>query len=90
MILDSKLEKVFTEIVPNCKAKTLQSVIRVRINIKSVIHSDGWKGYNGLVDVGYSKHFRVHHSADEFARRIGTINYEVTCAISNRVPRVYK
>ena len=27
--------------------------------------------------------------AEEWARRIGTINYEVTCGISARVPRVY-
>src|SRR4051794_8597770 len=29
-------------------------------------------------------------SAEEVARRIGTINYEVTCAISARVPRVHE
>jgi alanine racemase len=27
--------------------------------------------------------------AEEWARRLGTINYEVTCAISPRVPRAY-
>ena len=27
--------------------------------------------------------------AEEVARRLGTINYEVTCGISARVPRVY-
>jgi alanine racemase len=27
--------------------------------------------------------------AEEWARRLGTINYEVTCALSARVPRVY-
>ena len=27
--------------------------------------------------------------ADEIARIIGTINYEITCNISKRVPRVY-
>ena len=26
-------------------------------------------GYDGLVDVGYDKHFRVNHSANEFANR---------------------
>jgi hypothetical protein len=34
----------------------------------SVIHFDGWKGYNGTVDFGYKKHFRVHHGKNEFAR----------------------
>ncbi|HXC46361.1 MAG TPA: alanine racemase [Solirubrobacteraceae bacterium] len=28
-------------------------------------------------------------TAEEVARRIGTINYEVTCALTGRVPRVY-
>jgi len=27
----------------------------------SSIHSGGWRGYTGLVDMGYKKHFRVHH-----------------------------
>jgi hypothetical protein len=25
-------------------------------------------GYNGLVDFGYKKHFRMHYSKNEFAR----------------------
>jgi alanine racemase len=32
---------------------------------------------------------RERLTAEEMARRIGTINYEVTCGISARVPRVY-
>ncbi len=28
-------------------------------------------------------------TAEDLARRIGTINYEVVCGISARVPRVY-
>ena len=28
-------------------------------------------------------------SADEIAQTIGTINYEVTCMVASRVPRVY-
>ena len=58
--------EVFTEIVPDCKKKTLQSIIKGKIDIRSVVLSDGWKGYNGLVDVGYNKHFRVHHANNEF------------------------
>jgi len=30
-----------------------------------------------------------HQSAEALARRIGTINYEVVCGISDRVPRAY-
>ncbi len=66
--------KVFTEIVPNVQRKTLQAIIRGRVSIETVIHSDSWRGYNGLVDLGYSKHFRVNHSADEFANSDSNIN----------------
>jgi len=63
--------KVYTEIVPDCSAKTLQGIIRGKVNIDSVIHSDGWRGYNGLVDVGYEKHFRVDHGKDQFSKGNG-------------------
>ena len=59
--------KVFTEIVPDVQRKTLQAIIRGRVGIETVIHSDHWRGYNGLVDISYPKHFRVNHSANEFA-----------------------
>ena len=60
--------RVYTEIVPNCTKATLQAVIRGHIAPDTVIHSDGWRGYDGLVDIGFDKHFRVNHSANEFAR----------------------
>ncbi len=66
--------KVFTEIVPNVQRKTLQAIIRGRVSIETVIHSDSWRGYNGLVDLGYPKHFRVNHSRDEFATKDSNIN----------------
>ena len=65
---------VYTEIVPNCRQATLQAVIRGRVSLESVIHSDGWRGYNGLVDLGYKKHYRVDHGRDEFANERSHIN----------------
>jgi len=62
------------EIVPDCKKATLQAIIRGRVAPDVVIHSDGWRGYDGLVDVGYSKHFGVAHGANEFARGTAHIN----------------
>ncbi len=58
--------KVYTEIVPDCRKATLQAIIRGRVALESVIHSDGWRGYDGLVDVGYAKHLRVEHGNNEF------------------------
>jgi len=40
----------------------------------AIIHSDGWRGYDGLVDVGYAKHFRVNHGDDQFATDQSHIN----------------
>jgi transposase-like protein len=65
---------VFTEIVPDAKKKTLLAVIRGRVDLDSVIHTDGWRAYDGLVDLDYEKHFRVHHGANEFAENDRHIN----------------
>ena len=66
--------RVYTEIVPDCSRRWLQRVIRRKVALDTVIQSDGWPGYNGLVDLGYKKHFRVHHGANEFARGRNHIN----------------
>jgi transposase len=60
--------------VPDCKKATLQAIIRGRVSPEAVIHSDGWRGYDGLVDVGYAKHFRVNHGSNEFARGTHRVN----------------
>ena len=64
--------RVYTEIVPDCKKKTLQNVILGKISKDSIIYSDGWRSYDGLVDVGYDRHFRVNHSKNEFSKKNGT------------------
>ena len=66
--------KVYTEIVPDCAKATLQAIIRGRVSPDSVIHSDGWRGYDGLVNLGYKKHYRVHHGKNEFATGRSHIN----------------
>ena len=60
--------------MPNCKAATLQSIIKGKTDIESVIHSDGWRGFNGLVDYAYKKHFRVHQGKNEFVGGNSHIN----------------
>ena len=65
---------VYTEIVPDCSRATLQAVIRGRAFLQSVINSDGWRGCDGLVDIGYEKHLRVEHGANEFSRGSAHIN----------------
>jgi len=40
---------------------TLHNIIQREVISGSTIHSDGWSGYNGLSDLGYS-HNVVNHS----------------------------
>jgi transposase len=63
--------RVYTQIVPDAKRATLRAVIRGRVALASVVHSDGWSGYDGLVDLGYRKHFRVEHRQDVFVGQRG-------------------
>jgi transposase len=65
---------VYTEIVPNASQNSLLKAIRGQVSLESIIHSDGWRGYNGLVDMGYAKHLRVQHGDNEFANDKSHIN----------------
>jgi transposase-like protein len=60
--------KVYTHIVPNAKAETLLPLIRSHADEEVVVNTDGWAGYDGLVDMGYKKHYRVNHGQNEFVR----------------------
>ena len=65
---------VYTEIVPNASKRILQAIIRGKADVASVIHTDRWPGYDGLVDVGFDKHLRVNHGKNEFARGNAHVN----------------
>jgi len=80
---------VYTEIVPDCSKATLQGIILGKADIASVINSDGWRGYDGLVDVGYDKHFRVEHGKNEFANGAHHIN-GIECFWSHAKTRLAK
>jgi transposase len=58
--------QVYTEIVPDASKATLQAIIRGKASPESILHTDGWRGYDGLVDLGFDKHFRVNHGDDQF------------------------
>jgi transposase-like protein len=65
---------VYTQIVPDVRKTTLRKAIRGKVAMDTIIHSDGWPGYDGLVDVGYAKHLRVNHGDNEFANHHSHIN----------------
>ena len=60
--------RVYTEIVPDCSKPTLQGIIRVKIDPAAMVNTDGWRGYDGLVDVSYDRHYRVLHSRDKYVQ----------------------
>lgn len=65
--------KVYTQIISNCSREELMPILKGKILSKSTICTDGWKSYDGLVFNGY-KHYRIHHSENEFARGKNHVN----------------
>ena len=65
---------MYTEIGPDCPVKTLQGIIRGKIDAVTTANTDGWRGYDGLVDVGFDRHFRVCHGRDDFVLGASRIN----------------
>jgi transposase len=60
-------DKVYTQIVKNCSVSELLPIIKGKADTDAVIYSDGFKTYDGLVNYGYKKHYRVKHGENEFA-----------------------
>ena len=67
-------DKVYTQIVKNCLVSELLPIIEELADKYSVLYTDCWKSYDGLVDYGYKEHYRVKHSANQFADGKNHIN----------------
>lgn len=67
-------DKVYTQVVNNCSAAELVPIIKKLAPSDSIIYSDEWKAYDGLVNAGYKKHYRVTHSKDVFANGRAHVN----------------
>ena len=52
--------RVYTRIVNDVSRKTLQKIIRTKIIPESIIYSDSFRSYDGLVLDGF-KHYRINH-----------------------------
>ena len=66
--------RVYTQVVKNCSVSTLLPIIEQKIDKESIVYTDGFKSYDGLVNFGYKKHYRVKHGENEFANGINHIN----------------
>jgi transposase len=49
-------------------------IIQGRTDTNSVVYTDGFKTYDGLVNYGYKRHYRVYHGDNEFANGNNHIN----------------
>jgi len=62
---------VYTQIIENASKATLLPIVKRLVTSKdSIVYTDKWRGYDGLVFDGY-KHFRVNHSK-QYSNRKGT------------------
>ena len=52
--------KVYTATVKDVSGSTLKQIIRSKVNTDSIIYSDSFRAYDGLVAYGY-KHKRINH-----------------------------
>lgn len=53
--------KVFAEIIPDAKSKTLIPIIKEKVMPDSIVYTDSLPSYNAL-DISEFKHLRVNHS----------------------------
>ena len=66
--------RVYTQVVTNCSARQLIPIIQDKISEDSTVYTDGFKTYDGLVNMGYKKHYRISHGDNEFANGRNHIN----------------
>ena len=81
-------KRVYVQLVENCSAKELIPIILEHSKTDSRIFSDGWKSYDGLVDFGYKKHYRVKHCKEEYASKTLEIAGEKMLGINNHINKI--
>ena len=67
--LKKRRGNVYTQVIKNCSKTEILPLISSKIRKKVRVFTDGFKTYDGLVDMGYKKHYRVHHGKNEFAKK---------------------
>ena len=75
--LKQRKGKVYTQVVKNCSRTAILPLISRKISKSAIVYTDGFRIYDGLVSMGYKKHYRVHHGKNEFAKREGKIRNHI-------------
>ena len=75
--LKKRRGKVYTQIIKNCSKNEILPLINTKIDKETIVFTDGFKTYDSLVDLGYKKHYRVHHGKNEFSKKEGKIKNHI-------------
>ena len=67
-------DKVCNQIVKSCSAKDLLGIVQEKVPKESSVYTDTFRIYDGLVNMGYKKYYRIAHGQDEFAQNHNHIN----------------
>lgn len=65
---------VYTQVISRATKENILPILQGKILEETTVHTDGWRSYDGLIDVNSFKHYRVYHSKDEFVRGKSHIN----------------
>lgn len=69
--------RIRLRLIPDAKAKTLESAVLETIELGSKLKTDGWTGYNGLSALGY-QHEVIRESADVGANLLPLCHQEAS------------
>ena len=75
--LKQRRGKVYTQVIKNCSQRAIIPLISQRVSKSSTIYTDGFRTYDGLVNMGYKRHYRVHHGRNEFAKKKGRVRNHI-------------
>ena len=75
--LKQRQGKVYTQVIKNCSQGAIIPLISQRVSKSSTIYTDGFKTYDGLVNMGYKRHYRVYHGRNEFAKQTGRVRNHI-------------
>ena len=63
----------------------MQAIVKNKTVVTTLIHTDCWRRYGGLVDVDFDKHLRPKHCKNEFATGNAHVEgIEGFCSYANR------
>ena len=72
-----KVEFIPPQVIKNCSKGVILPLISRKIDTSATVFTDGFKAYDGLVSMGYKKHYRVHHGRNEFSKRRGKVRNHI-------------